>query len=597
MDQPVNQMSASPVAASGSISRFKLWRLLLSLLISSRGWISLSVLLGVLTVGSSIGLLATSAWLISAAALQPSIAILSGAIVGVRFFGISRAVFRYLERLVSHTVTFNVLTTLRVRFYKAIEPLAPAGLQSYQGGDLLARIVADIAALEPFYVRAIAPVAVALIIGLFMLLFLGLFDPLLSLAYLPGLIIAGVGLPLLVYRVSRGRGQALINDRAQLQVDIIDNILGMADLIAYGQVESRRQKFTSLNQALAHRQRQISWVSGFYNNAVTLLSNLSMLVIVVIAISLVNQGQIDPIYLALLAQASGAAFEAFQPLPQASQELSQSFPAAARLFELIDQPPLVADLAQPLPRPQTAALQIRDLTFGYEQESPPVLRDLRLELPPGKWLALVGPSGGGKSTVVDLLCRFWPSQPGQITLAGNDLAAYHQDDVRSFYGLVAQDCHLFNASIRENIAVARPGADQQAIESAAQAAQIHEFITGLPQGYQTRIGELGLRLSGGERQRLLVARALLRQAPVLILDEPTANLDPITEWQLLETIFNLAEGRSLLLMTHRLVGLDRLDEIIVLKNGRSIERGRHADLVRAGGLYARMWRLQNQALD
>jgi ABC-type multidrug transport system fused ATPase/permease subunit len=214
----------------------------------------------------------------------------------------------------------------------------------------------------------------------------------------------------------------------------------------------------------------------------------------------------------------------------------------------------------------------------------------------GKHLAVVGPSGAGKSTLANLLLRFWEYQEGQIHLGGWDLRSYSSEDVRRFIAVVSQSTYLFNTTVRENLLLARPNASHEEVVQAAQRAQIHEVIEALPQGYETWIGEQGLRLSGGERQRLAIARALLKEAPLLLLDEPTANLDALTERSLMETIFALMQGRSMILITHRLVGLEVMDEILVLSQGRILERGTHAELLEIGGLYRRMWDLQHQTL-
>jgi ABC-type multidrug transport system fused ATPase/permease subunit len=218
------------------------------------------------------------------------------------------------------------------------------------------------------------------------------------------------------------------------------------------------------------------------------------------------------------------------------------------------------------------------------------------DLQPGTSLAIVGPSGAGKSTIANLLFRFWEYELGEIRLGGESLKSLNQDEVRKRFALVSQNSYFFNASIRENLRLARPKITQEEMEAAAQTAQIHDFIMSLPKGYDTMIGEQGLRLSGGERQRLAIARALLKDAPILILDEPTANLDSITEKQVLETLFAVMKQKTSLLITHRLIGLENMDEIIVLDHGRIVERGRHDELLKSEGVYRRLWDLQNRML-
>jgi ATP-binding cassette subfamily C protein CydC len=225
------------------------------------------------------------------------------------------------------------------------------------------------------------------------------------------------------------------------------------------------------------------------------------------------------------------------------------------------------------------------------------LQDITFHLAPGKRIAIVGPSGAGKSTLANLLLRFWDYSQGRILLDDRDIHEFAQEDVRRLVSFISQRTYFFNDTIRQNLLLARPTATESDVQNAAQRAQIHEFIVGLPKGYETIIGERGFRLSGGERQRLAIARALLKNAPIFLLDEPTANLDPLTERLILDMLFTLTRGQSLLLITHRLVGLENMDEILVLDHGRIIERGAHAKLLAVGGLYRRLWDLQNRILS
>ncbi len=555
---------------------------------------ALAALLGFATVGSGIGLMATSAYLIARAALHPSIADLQVAIVGVRFFGIARGVFRYLERLVSHQVSFRLLVRLRVWFYRSIEPLAPARLMAYKSGDILSRIVADVETLEHFYVRVIAPPLVAGLVALVMWLFLGSFDLLLAATYLVFFVLAGVGVPLLAQRLSRGVGRRMVALRSELNVALVDTVQGVAELLAYNQEVRHQARVGALSLGLAALQRRMAWIAGLSDSLIGLLTSLATLAMLAMAIPLVTAGELDGVYLAVLVLAVMASFEAVVALPQAFQYLDNSLAAGGRLFEIVDAEPATTDPAPPSPTPEGYGLAVGDLRFRYSADGPPTLDGVCFELPQGGCLAIVGPSGAGKSTLVNLLLRFWDYEEGQILLGGQDLHAYQQEDVRRVISLVSQHTHLFNATIRDNLLVARPDADQADLERAAQAAQIHEFVQSLPEGYDTWIGEQGLKLSGGQRQRLASARALLKDAPILILDEPAANLDSLTEREVMGAVHSLMSGRTTLIVTHRLAGLEAVDEILVLREGRVVERGQHHDLMQIGGYYRRMWDMQNQ---
>ena len=398
------------------------WRLL-KLVAPFKGWIALSVLLGFATVGSSIGLMATSAFIIAKAALHPAIAELQVAIVGVRFFGIARGVFRYLERLVSHNVTFRLLARLRVWFYQALEPLAPARLMQYRSGDLLSRIVADIETLEHFYVRVIAPPAVAVSVGVVMWGFMRSYDPRLAYTLLVFLFLVGVGVPALVQFLSHGVGPRLIASRSTLNVRLVDGIQGMADLIAYGQERRQWELVQAEGRQLAKVQERMTWIAGVQNALGSLLMNLGMVAVVVIAIPLVTTGRLNGVYLAVLALAALSSFEAVLPLPLAAQYLENSLEAARRLFEIVDAAPAVRDPRSPSPEPQDYGVVVENLRFRYpsadaHSNSAPALDGLSFTLPPGKRLAIVGPSGAGKSTLINLLLRFWDYEEGRILLGG-----------------------------------------------------------------------------------------------------------------------------------------------------------------------------------
>jgi thiol reductant ABC exporter CydC subunit len=571
------------------------WRLL-KFAAPFAGRMALAALLGFATIGSSIGLLSTSGYLIARAALRPSIAELQVAIVGVRFFGIARGGFRYLERLVSHDLTFRLLARLRVWFYRALEPLAPARLMQFRSGDLLARIVADVGTLENLYLRVLAPPLVALLVALLVTLLMGAFDPRLALTLLVFLLLAGIGLPLLTQRLGREAGLRMVGVRAELNGLLVDGIQGEGDLLASGAEGRHLRRVARLSRELGSLQGRMARVTGMQGALSGLLMNLATLAVLAVAVSLVSSERLDGVYLAALVLIVIASFEAVLPLPQAFQYLNASLEAGRRLFEVVDAKPAVVDPARPAPMPAGFDLHVRDLCFAYAPAQVPALDGISLELPQGCFVAVVGPSGAGKSTLAYLLLRFWDYHDGQILLDGQELRAYDAETVRARMAVVSQHTHLFNASIRDNLLLARSGASEEEVIQAARLAQVHEFIQSLPQGYDTWIGEQGLRLSGGQRQRLAIARAILKDAPVLILDEPTANLDALTEREVAASLQAVAAGRTTLLITHRLVGLEAADEILVLRAGRVAERGRHHDLMQLGGLYRRMWDLQNQIL-
>lgn len=578
---------------------------LLKLLSPFAGRILLSTLLGFATVASGVGLMATAAYIISAAAMHPSIADLQVAIVGVRFFGLSRGIFRYLERLVSHDTTFRLLARWRVWFYQALEPLAPARLMGYRSGDLLNRVISDIGTLENFYVRSIAPPLVALSVGVVVLLFMGSLGGRLAWGLLFFMILTGVGLPLLALVSARRFGPKIIRERARQSALIVDAIQGMADILTCGQAQAYADRLIATGKRLNQLQARMFVTSALQTALGGLLANLAMLAVLVLATPLVTSGKLDGVLLGVVALVSLTCFEALQPIPLVAQNMESNRAAASRLYELVDASPSVIDPPEPCSLSAGSNLDVRQLLFQYpgdvDKAAPPALppfslHDISFSLPNGKHIALVGPSGAGKTTLVNLLLRFWEYQHGSILLDHQELHQYNQHDIRKHIAVISQNTYLFSATIKENLLIARPEASEAEIIRAASQAQLHDFILSLPDGYDTWIGEHGMRLSVGERQRLAIARALLRDARLLILDEPTANLDPYTELAVLDSIRLASQGRSTLTITQSMAGLEVMDEILVLQNGRIIERGSHTTLISSEGLYKRMWDLYHQVL-
>lgn len=562
------------------------------------GWVVLSVVLSATTVFAGIGLLGTSADLIARAALQPGIAPLQVSIVGVRFFGISRAFLRYLERLVSHSVNFRLLAQLRVWFYGRLEPLAPAKLQDHRSGDILQRAIGDIETLENFYVRVIAPPLSAILVTAGMGWFVGLVDWRVGVALAGGLLAGGGGLSLLAYWIGQKLGAAHVRQKAHLNAEMVGIFQGITDIIAYSQEKNIREGVVSSLVAVSRTQRRLALGSGIVNGLMIFLTNLTLVLVLWFAIPLVNGGALEGYQLPILAMLTLASFEAVNSLPQAAQLLRGNLESAQRLFEISDQPPAVIEPSHPLEAPAVhdTRLEISHLTFTYPGRPLPTLNEISLSLLPGRKIAVVGESGAGKSTLVQLLLRYWDYDEGEILLNGVDYKKMDTISIRRFLGVVSAAPYLFSASVRQNLLIVRPDADEQELFRAIQLAGLSEWLSALPNGLETWIGEHGQLLSGGERQRLAVARAFLSQAPFILLDEPTAGLDSLNEILLMRTILSLFKERGVLWITHRLIEMDQMDEIIVLQNGRIIERGNHHRLLTAGGVYAGLWQAQQRVL-
>lgn len=555
-------------------------------------------LLGFCTIGSNIGLMATSAYLISRAALHPPVLDLMVAIVGVRFFGMSRAVFRYLERYFSHDVTFRILSRVRVWFYRAIEPLAPAGLSHYRSGDLLSRIVSDVEVLKNFYLRVLAPPLVALLVLILMISFLAYFDFSFAFVYLLLFVAAGIFVPLGIKVGGRRVGRELVAVKASLNVHLVDSLQGITEIVTFSQKQNQQMKVSQVSKEWLSLQERMSNLTGLSSALTGLSMHLTMWCILVLAITFVQSGKLKGVYLAMLPLAALSSFEAVLPLPLVFHHLEEAMAGVKRLFQITSHKPekIPAPLA-PVEFPQRYDLRLESVSFRYEPTAELALKDVSFELLQGKKLAVVGPSGAGKSTLVNLLLRFWECQEGSIFLGGQRIHQYAQEDLIKHIAVVSQRTYLFNTTIRENILLAKPDATEDEIIAAAQRAQIHDFIQTLPLGYSTYVGEGGFKLSGGQRQRLAISRALLKNAPILILDEATRGLDAVTERELMENIYQLMEGRTTILITHSLVGLELMDEILVLDQGQVAEKGTQQELLQRANLYRQMWELSQQNLN
>ncbi len=551
------------------------------------GWVALAVLLSVGTIASNIGLLGTSAYLIARAALHPSIAELQVAIVGVRFFGISRSVLRYAERLASHSVNFRLLAGLRTWFFQRLEPLAPARLVDWQSGDLLDRVVADIDNLEDFFVRAIAPPLTALLVTLGMSAFVGVSFAGLGAVLAAGMLLSGFGVPLLAQKLGRDPGIKLVSAHSELATGLVDGIQGLADLMAFNAEGQLFRRLRVAGDKAGRAQMRQAARSGLTNALNGLIVHLTLWVVLILAIPMVAAGGMDGVTLAVITLITLASFEATLPVGPAAQRLEGSLESARRLLAICDTPPAVSVPPAPALAPRTAALQIRDLSFRYAEGTESALSNLSLELPAGKRVGIVGPSGAGKSTLISLLLRYWDIEPGQIWLDGQDIREYAPQDVRKMLAVVDQRPYLFHGTLRSNLLLAAPGASDADLHQALRLAQLEPWFSALPQGLDTQTGERGNQVSGGERQRLAVARALLQDAPLWLLDEPTAHLDPRSRQSVAGTLLEVTRGRSVVWVTHELSELTAMDAVLVLQAGRVVERGTPHELCALGGWFAR----------
>jgi thiol reductant ABC exporter CydC subunit len=478
-------------------------------------------------------------------------------------------------------------------------PLAPARLADHRSGDLLGRGIEDVAALEGLYVRVLGPsfaaVAVAILLGLALLPF----GVALAGAAVAGLVATGTVLPWLARRLGLDAGRRLARRRGELSARLVDGVQGLAELLAFGREADHAAAAAAASAAAAEAQQRLARASALGGALAGLGADVTAVAVLALAVPAVRSGALDGVHLAVVTLLTLAAFEAVAALPAAWQGAGAVGESARRLFELVDQPPAVpepavsASAAAAPPR----VLELRGLRFAYPGAPGPALDGVSLRLEPGRRVGVVGASGSGKSTLVHLLLRFWDAPAGTLLLDGSDARTWPSDRVRAALAFAAQRVHLFTGTLRENLALAAPRAGERELLAVLAAVRLDGLVARLPDGLDTWIGEQGHHLSGGERQRLALARALLRDAPFLLLDEPTAHLDALTEREVMGAIVRAGEGRATLLVTHRLVSLEPFDEVLVLERGVVAERGQAADLVRAGGPFARLLALQRAALD
>lgn len=565
-------------------------RRLLGLFRPYGGWMALGVFLALVTVLANVALMAVSGWFIASMA----VAGISGASINyftpaaiIRALAIIRTVGRYFERLVTHEATFRLLAHLRRWFYEHLEPLAPARLQAYRAGDVLSRIRADIDVLENFYVRLLVPVVVAVLASAVFTTFLWTISAVLACVVFCLLAVAGVVVPLIVYRAGMGASARQVDTAAELRAHLVEGHQGLGELLAFGALDRHLDRAQTLSHALIDDQRKLSTLQGGAEAGVALGAHLSMWAVLVIVIPLVGAGRVAAADLAMLALFALACFEAVQGLPMAFQTLPAVRAAAKRLFEIVDAEPLSPDCDAPAALPDDLTVCFAGVHFAYAPNGTgaETLSAIDLTLTPGRSLAVLGPTGSGKSTLVNLMMRFWAPTAGAVTLGGCDISTLAAVELRRQFAVVPQRVHLFNTTLRANLLMADPDATPDALARACAVAGLDDFIAGQPDGYDTFVGEAGLKLSGGQVRRLAIARALLKNAPILVLDEPGEGLDPTLERDILDRILGEAVGRTVLLITHSLVGLDRVDEIAVLNRGRIVERGSHADLMAQQGAY------------
>ena len=527
--------------------------------------LTLAGVLGTLAAACSIGLLATSAWLISRAAQRPPVLYLMVAVTAVQAFGIGRSVSRYAERLASHDAALRILARLRMTAYGRLERLAPAGLAAFRSGDLLSRLVTDIDSLADRWLRVRLPYAVAAAAGAGAVAVSAALLPSAGLVLAVSLLGAAVAAPAIALGIARRAERQIAPRRGQLAAVSLDLLRGAGELSAFGATGRALLDVADADRGVARGEARSAYAKGAGAAVAMIAAGTAVWAAVVLGVPAVRSGTLAAVMLAVVVLIPLAAHEVFSGLAPAAQEMPRLRMAGARVASVLAQPDPVAEPAEPAPVPDAPYdLRVRRLTARWEADGPDVLHGLDLDVPAGQRVAVVGPSGCGKTTLAMVLLRFLDPAAGTVTIGGTDITALESDTVRRIIGLCAQDAHIFDSTLEANLRLARPEASPAELRGALAQARLLDWVDSLPGGLATPVGEHGAQLSGGQRQRLALARVLLADFPVVILDEPAEHLDDDTARALTRDLLAATEGRTRLLITHRPVDGADVDQIVRL---------------------------------
>ncbi|MFG1605178.1 thiol reductant ABC exporter subunit CydC [Actinoplanes sp. NPDC049265] len=531
------------------------------------GWLGpaiVALLAGTGAAASGVGLMAVAAWLISRAALHPPVLHLMVAIVAVRAFGLARGVLRYVERLLGHDAALRVLTEVRVRMFRRLELLAPAGLPAFRRADLTQRLATDVDAVLDLLTRVVLPYAVAILVGGAAVAVVGALSPLTGVVLAAGLIVVGVLVPLLQAATARRADGRLADLRGELAVRTADLVQGLPDLIAYQATGTHLAGLAEADARLRRAERRAALTAGTSAAVTALVTGLCVLTGLAAGAAGVRSGALGGELLAVVVLTPLAVFEVAGGLPAAAQRFAGVRAALRRVSAVLTAEPVVTEPADPLPVPDGPhTLRLENVSAAWEPGRPAV-RDLSLEVRPGERVALVGPSGSGKSTVAALLVKFLQPYAGKVTLDGLDLRDLAGDRVRELVGYLPEDAHLFDTTIEGNLRIGRPAATPGELRAALADARLLDWVDGLPLGLETPVGEHGMRLSGGQRRRLALARTLLAGFSTVILDEPTEHLDDETAAALTHDLLRAAGDRAVLLITHRADIAAEVDRVVAI---------------------------------
>ncbi|HFP9385338.1 TPA: cysteine/glutathione ABC transporter ATP-binding protein/permease CydC [Raoultella planticola] len=549
--------------------------------------LTLGVVLAIVTLLASIGLLTLSGWFLSASAVVGVAGIYSFNYMlpaaGVRGAAIIRTAGRYFERLVSHDATFRVLQHLRVFTFSKLLPLSPAGLARFRQGELLNRVVADVDTLDHLYLRVISPLIGALVVIVVVTAGLSILDVTLALTLGGIMLVTLLVLPPLFYRAGKPAGESITQMRGQYRQQLTAWLQGQAELMLFSASDRYRKQLEKTEQRWQDAQRRQAELTALSQALMLLIGGVAVVAMLWLTSAGVGGNSQPGALIALFVFCALAAFEALAPVTGAFQHLGQVIASARRITQITGQQPEVTFAAGEGQAFGQVSLTLNQVTFSYPQQPSPALENISLQVGAGEHIAILGRTGCGKSTLLQLLTRAWDPADGEILLNDQPLTRLNEATLRQAMSVVPQRVHLFSATLRDNLLLAAPGASDIQLMKALERVGLEKLLE--DSGLNAWLGEGGRQLSGGELRRLAIARALLHDAPLMLLDEPTEGLDATTESQILDLLAEVMREKTVLMVTHRLRGLARFNRIIVMDNGKIIEQGSHAELLAEQGRY------------
>ncbi|GAA4190154.1 ABC transporter ATP-binding protein [Streptosporangium oxazolinicum] len=528
------------------------------------------------------------AWVVSRAITGATPGDLRGGLIALGLLLPFLALTPWLESYLAHVAAFRVLADVRGRVYAAFERLAPGYLLQRRSGDLGSAAISDVEQLELWFAHTLSPLISAVTVPVAALSALAVFHPALAAALAPALILLAL-LPAWLRKRAATQGVRLRAELGEFNAEAVDTLQGLRELLTSGAGARQLDRLGEQNRRLLEAKLAHGRRSGLEHAATNAATTLGMLAVLVTAALLTSAGSLRPALFPVAVVLAATTFAPVIAVTDVARDLNLVIAAGDRIMTILNTPAPVTDrVTAPPPGPIEPHVRFEGVRFRYGPDLPEALADVSFDIAPGETVALVGRSGAGKSTCASLLTRMWDVTTGTITVGGHDIRDFPQDDLRRLITLVPQDVYLFNISLRDNIRLGRPEATDEEVEAAARAAHAHEFVTGLPDGYDTLPGELGARLSGGQRQRVAIARALLKDAPILIMDEAVSNLDAESEQEVAAAMTEARRDRTTLVIAHRLSTIRTADRVVVLEDGQVAEAGTHTELLATHGAYTRL---------